>query len=190
MNDPELELALGDLPDLFTAPALDPLSSSPARMLGISGVEYLLKLLINEPRRRSAQTLRLLVPPERVNPAQVEPTNRALHHLAEFRIAEERRELRHTYRDGWRVFGIALVFLAVCLAISSFFASESLENWRPHLRRTLEYSFEIIGWVMLWHPIELLILAPRTIRARIHALRTLSRVFVSIEPDAHWTKVQ
>ena len=178
-----MRLALSDLEHLFNAPPINPHSSSPMNLLGMSGVDYLLRLLTMGPRRTSARTLVLLLPPEKVDPARAQPTTSALHRLAEFRIEEERRELRHTYRDGWRVGGIAIVLLAICLALSSFFASEVTEGLRPHLRKTLGYSFEIIGWVMLWHPIELLVFAPRPIRARIQALRTLSLIGVLIQPD-------
>ena len=175
MNHGELVLALQDQAELFNAPPIDPFSSSPTRLLGISGFDYLLKLLVMEPRKSSARTLRILLPPDKAN-ARADQTTQALHRLAEFRMEEERRELRHTYRDGWRGFGIALVLLAVCIALSSFFASEMTENLRPHLRKTLEYSFEIIGWVMLWHPIEVLVFSPRAYRFKIQALRTLASI--------------
>ena len=38
----------------------------------------------------------------------------------------------------------------------SLFASELTAGLRPLLRKTLEYGLEIVGWVMLWYPIEVL----------------------------------
>ena len=51
---------------------------------------------------------------------------------------------------------------------------------RPLLRKTLEYGFEIMGWVLLWHPIDVLVFTPLDIRYRIHALQTLASVNVVI----------
>src|SRR5262245_26919392 len=139
----ELALALTDPAHLFTAPQANPLSTSDAEALGVSGIEYLLNLLHMDKRKQRAQELLLSLPPDKVPPSLGDETTRALHRYAGLRIERERRELRNTYRYGWKVTGVALVLLAICLALSSLFASEITEGMRPHLRKTLEYSFEI-----------------------------------------------
>jgi hypothetical protein len=106
-----------------------------------------------------------------------------LHRLADLRLQQEQRELRNTYRYGWRVFCLAFIALAICLALSSLFGSEYTAGMRPHLRKTLEYSFEIIGWVLMWHPIEVLLYTPTAIRMRMRPLRTLSRMYVIVSAD-------
>jgi hypothetical protein len=50
----------------------------------------------------------------------------------------------------------------------------------PLIRKTLEYGFEIIGWVVLWHPIDVLVFSPVAIRARITALRSLESMPVEV----------
>jgi len=182
-KDGELLLALSDPGQLFNAPEIDPLSRSDAQSLGVSGFQHLLSLLNMDKKRQSARTLRLLLPPDQASKTQNEQITHALHRLAELRIEQQRRELSNTYRYGWRIFGLAFVALAICLALSSLFASEFTEGMRPHLRKTLEYSFEIIGWVLMWHPIEVLLYTPLAIRNQIAALRTLSRVYVTVQAD-------
>ena len=106
----------------------------------------------------------------------------ALHRQAELRIEDQRRELRNTYRYGWRVTGIALLLLAACLAISHIFSSDFTQNMRPLIRKTFEYGFEIIGWVILWHPVDVLVFSPLEIRSRLTSLKTLASINVVTRP--------
>src|SRR5262245_59480524 len=179
----ELVLSLSDPEHLFNAPRIDPLSSSAAEVLGLSGVEHLFESLHLNKKRQRARTLVLLLPSGKTSSTLGTETTRALHSLADRRIEQERLALRNTYRYGWRVTGVALLLLALCLALASLFTSELTEGMRPLLRKTFEYGFEIIGWVILWHPIDVLGFTPLAIRSRIAALQTLARVEVVIRPD-------
>ncbi|EDY16372.1 hypothetical protein CfE428DRAFT_6089 [Chthoniobacter flavus Ellin428] len=179
----ELVLPLSDRAHLFNAPPADPLSRSPAEVLSISGVEHLLNLLHMDKQRQKARQLVLLLSPEKASSASAEQITRALHRLAELRIECEHRELRGTYRSGWRMLGVAVILLAVCLALASIFTSHLTEGMRPLTRQTFEYGFEIIGWVLLWHPIDVLAFAPLAIRARIAALQSLVGMEVVIRAD-------
>ena len=179
-----LVLTLTDVAQLFNSPRIDPLSRSPAEVLGCSGVEYLLELLYQDKERQRARTLVLLLPPDKALPNLAERTTRALRRHVEFRLEQQHRELRNTYNYGWKVAGVALLVLAICLALSSLFGSEITEGMRPLIRKTFEYGFEIIGWVVLWHPIDVLGFTPLTIRARIAALRALAGMDVVVRAEA------
>jgi len=176
----ELVLSLTDVAHMFNAPGIDPLSPSPTEALGTSGVEYLLELLNADKQRQRARTLVLLMPPDKALPTLTEPTSRSLRRHVEWRLEQLLLELRNTYRYGWKVAGLAIVILAICLGLSSIFASDITEGMRPLVRTTFEYGFEIIGWVILWHPIEVLAFAPLAIRSRITALRALARMDVVV----------
>jgi hypothetical protein len=175
---------------LFNAPRIDPLSRSPAEALGVSGVEHLLNLLHMDKRRQRARRLVLLLPPEKASSASAEQTARALRRVVELRIERERRELRSTYRNAWQMTGIAVILLAVCLGLASIFTSDLTERLRPLTRQTFEYGFEIIGWVLLWHPIDVLAFAPLATRARIRALRALASMDVVVRADQTVADVQ
>ena len=178
----ELTLVLGDVAQLFVAPPANPLSPSPAEALGVAGVEYLLSRLHLDRKKQQARELVLLLPPEKASSADAERLTLALHRQTELRIEDQRRELRNTYRYGWRVAGLALILLASCLAISHFFASDFTEGMRPLIRKTFEYGFEIIGWVILWHPADVLVFSPLAIRSRLRALKTLASIKVIARP--------
>jgi hypothetical protein len=179
----ELVIPLSHPDHLFNPPRIDPMSRCPAEVLGVSGVEHLLGQLHLNRQRQAVPTLVLLLPPDKASPALAEPTTLALHRYAAARIEENRRTLSKTYRYGWRATGVAVVVLAICLALSHLFASE-WTNWMgPLLRKTFEYGFEIVGWVMLWHPIDVLGFTPLGIRAQMRALQALQRMSVIIRAD-------
>jgi hypothetical protein len=177
----ELVLPLSDIAHLFNPPKIDPLSRSPSERLGISGFDYLLDLLREETRKQRARTLILLLPSAQTIATDPQQIALALHRLAETRIEHERRESAHTCQYGWKVAGIALVLLAICIALSSIFTSDAMKWMRPLTRSIFERGFEIIGWVILWHPIEVLAFTPLAARSRIAALQTLTRINVVAE---------
>jgi hypothetical protein len=179
----ELSLPLNDIEHLFNAPRVDPSSPGPLEGLGISGVEYLLSQLHLDKTRQRARTLTLTLPADMAAAASAKQVTNALRRYAGWRIERERRELRNTYRYGWKVTGFALVMLTICLALSSLFASDLTEWMRPLVRKTFEYGFEIIGWVILWHPIDVLVFSPVGIRARQAALHTLATVDVVLRAE-------
>jgi len=182
-ESPNLDLSLIDLEHLWNAPPTNPLSKSAPEVLGVSGADHLVNLLHLDTAKQQAKTLVLLLPPAKASAAAADKTTLALHRWAEYRLERELRELGNTYRYGWRVAGIALILLALCLAGSSVFAHESTAWMGPLLRKTFEYGFEIMGWVMLWHPIEVLVFSPLAIRLRIAVLRALAQMQVVIRPD-------
>lgn len=177
---PALELPLNDIVDLFNAPRVDPFSRGPLEGCGISGVDYLLGLLHIDRTLQRASVLTLSLPAEKAAACTADSVTAALRRHVQLRMEREQREMRNSYRYGWRVAGFSIVMLAICLGISSVFASDLTEWMRPLIRQTFEAGFEIVGWVILWHPIQVLVFAPVAIRVRLAALRTLATLNVII----------
>jgi hypothetical protein len=172
-----LQLPMRDVAHLFNAPPVDPLSPGLPEVLGISGVEYVLQQLETK-RPVKLKSVRLVVPEGKFSPALAGETEHALRRYAESRIPQQQTLVRETRRHGWRLTAFAIVLLAFFLALSSLFASDLTAGLRPLLRKTLEYGFEIVGWVMLWYPIEVLVFQPIAIKSRIKALRRLMELRV------------
>ena len=179
----ELVMTLTDVSHLFNAPPADPLSPSPVEALGVAGVEHLLSRLYMDKKLLRLKKLVLILPSEKLPEDGGERVMLALHRQAELRLVDQRRDLRNTYRNGWRAFLIALGLLAICLAISSIFASDFTGGMRPLIRKTFEYGFEIIGWVILWHPVDVIVFEPLLIRWRIKSLNTLAAMQVVVRPS-------
>lgn len=175
-----LTLPLTNIAQLFNAPAVDPTSVGVPEILGVAGVEYLLQQL-EMVRGRGTTTLRLVLPRPSVISGIAEQSEAALHTYAEWRIEQQQLAVRETRRHGWRLTLVAILLLAVFLGLSSIFASELTEGMRPLPRKTFEYGFEIVGWVMLWYPIEVLVFQPIALKTRIAALRRLKGLRVIVE---------
>jgi Na+/H+-dicarboxylate symporter len=79
----------------------------------------------------------------------------------------------------------ALVVLAIFLSLSSLFGGEMAAQVIPSLlSKTLEYGFAIIGWVMLWRPIEILVFEPIALKDNIVALQKSSELRVLIHKSS------
>jgi hypothetical protein len=159
---------------------VDPASVGVPEILGVAGVEYLLQRL-EMVRGRGPTTLRLVLPAAKVIPGVAEQSEAALRSFAEWRIEQQRLAIRETRRHGWRLTLAAVLLLAVFIGLSTVFASELTAGMRPLLRKTFEYGFEIVGWVMLWYPIEVLVFQPIALKARMAALRRLMGLRVIVE---------
>jgi hypothetical protein len=183
MPDSDLTITLTDPADLFNAPPVDPMSPSPVDVLGVSGVDYVLGLLHNHGTLQRAKELKILLPPDKAAATSAEQLKLGVRRVAEARIERDRREIRATHRAGWRILVVALVILAVCIAISHVFGSDLTEGMRPLIRKTFEYGFEIIGWVVMWNPIDFLVFTPLVIRHRVRALQALAAMDVAIQVD-------
>lgn len=133
-----------------------------------------------------ASLLTLVLPAKKAAACTAESVTAALRRHVQLRMEREQREMRNSYRYGWRVAGFSIVTLAICLGLSALFASDLTEWMGPLLRRTFEAGFEIIGWVILWHPIQVLVFAPVAIRVRLAALRTLATLNVVIRKAPGW----
>src|SRR5947208_1045408 len=115
----ELLLPLTDLSHQFNSPDIEPLTPNRPEVVGISGVEYLLNLFHMDKKLQRARTLVIELPATHVAAAEADSTAQALRRYTASRIARARRELRSTYLYGWRITGLALLLLAVCLSLSS-----------------------------------------------------------------------
>jgi len=175
-----LTLPLTDIAHLFNAPAVDPTSIGVPEILGMAGVEYLLQQL-EMVKGRGSTTLRLVLPRPRVISGMAEQSEAALRTYAEWRIEQLQLAVRATRRHGRRLTLVAVLLLAVFLGLSTIFASELTEGMRPLLRKTFEYGFEIVGWVMLWYPLEVLVFQPIALKTRISALRRVKALRVIVE---------
>lgn len=178
-----LLLRLSDPDHLFNAPRVDPSSQGPLEGRGVSGVEYVLELLHLDRKRQRTRTLALLLPADKTEAVLLGPVTGALRRHVQWQVEHERREMRNTYRYGWKVAVFSVVMLVVCVALSSIFASELTQWMQPLIRKAFESGFEIIGWVILWHPIDVLVFSPVAIRARLSALQALASMDVVIRAE-------
>jgi len=194
LPEESLLLPIREAAHMFNAPAVDPLSPGLPEVLGISGTEYLLNRLQTD-RKLNPRTVVLALPDGQTVGGLDDRTQQAFRRFAEHRIRQQQASLRETRRRGWRATAVALILLAFFLGLGSLFASEVTNAVPSLVRRTLEFGFEITGWVMLWHPIELLVFEPFTFKDRIAALHKLMALRVVVRSwkecgirDEQWSR--
>jgi hypothetical protein len=98
-----------------------------------------------------ATPLKLLVhlgqPPESADGAKLIADS--IHHYFDYKAEINRHELRRLMREGWQSLLIGLTFLAACVITAQTMALHG--EWHTVFKEGLT----IIGWVAMWHPLEI-----------------------------------
>lgn len=74
----------------------------------------------------------------------------SIHHYFEYKAALSRRELRRLMREGWISLVIGLAFLITCVVAAKSIA-KNFGEWKELTKEGLT----ILGWVAMWHPLEI-----------------------------------
>ena len=77
----------------------------------------------------------------------------SLHHFFSYRADVVWRELKQLIRQGRTSLAIGLAFLATCHAIGTLVFEPGPGTWHGIAREGLA----ILGWVAMWHPLEILL---------------------------------
>lgn len=144
-----VSLALADITDLFTAPSPNPLEG---RFENRSGIQRLLSLV--DPT--SSLPLHVDIALDRGgDPNESESRiERALQGYCGERIERIDLQRAEVKRLGFKELGFGLVFLAGCLIAGSLLlATQAGPEW---LRTFLTEGLVILGWIGLWHPVDML----------------------------------
>jgi hypothetical protein len=80
-------------------------------------------------------------------------------------------DLRANFRLGLRTLLVALIILMTCLGLSTLFEYLPFRIFQSALIE----GFVIIGWVILWHPIEILVFDWWPISEKKHKLERLAK---------------
>lgn len=154
MTDPsyyDITLKLDRIKDLFQEPEFDPFVP---QVNSSSGIDQIISEL--KPTSLSCQVrTTILLPADKLSENLEQLTIEALQRYCTARIDRTSNDLAFLRGRGIRALQRGLLFLAVCLLLSSLF--DGLEHFPGLIRRFLSEGFLIAGWVSLWHPIELLL---------------------------------
>ena len=71
----------------------------------------------------------------------------------------------------------------VCVGVSSVFRGETLTFVPPLINNTLGEGFNVIGWVMLWRPVEAYFFNPIPLRKSSAVHRFLKTLQIEIRPQ-------
>lgn len=143
-----LDLALADLDDLFVARPADPLRG---RFEDRSGIENLLDSVAPS---RDLLHVRIALTRGDGGEATGEDIAEAIAGYADARLDRVATELARIRRLAFKELAFGLAFLAFCLLASSLLAGvEITPDW---LGDFFVEGLIIIGWIALWHPVDML----------------------------------
>jgi hypothetical protein len=147
----ELILQLADVQELFAPPDFDPFDRQ-ARF--DSGIDRLIDDLKPTALIRKVRTT-IVLPADRIEAGLENKIRGALERYCQHKIRQNQRELSSLRWKGVKALQNGLIFLAACLLLST--AAENGEFLPEFLRRFLGEGLLIVGWVSLWHPVEVLL---------------------------------
>lgn len=147
----DITLKLSNIKHLFKEPEFDPFI---AQSNSISGVEQIISELKPTSLQCKVRTT-ILLPANQLSENLEQTTIEALKCYCSARIEQTNNDLVSLRGQGIRALKRGLLFLAVCLILSTLF--DGLNNIPGLVRRFLSEGCLIAGWVSLWHPIELLL---------------------------------
>jgi hypothetical protein len=144
-----IELKISDLHQLFNS--MDP-SPFHERDLDHDAEEFIVSWARESPKDA---VIRLVVHLARPLPDLADPqplVSGSLRHYFAYRAEITLRELKQLLQQGRASLGIGLVFLVACNALATLFAPGP-GTWHGIAREGLA----ILGWVAMWHPLEILL---------------------------------
>ncbi len=90
-----------------------------------------------------------------------------------YRLHHEKRKYEFAMWRGKRYLIRGLIFLVICLVVSSVFTRIFADN---DINLAFAQSFVIIGWVALWKPVEFYLYDRRDLLDDLEVLETLSTI--------------
>jgi len=121
--------------------------------------------------------LKLLVhvgqPPESADAAQL--LTDSIHHYFEYKAELNYHELRRLLREGWISLLIGLGFLGACVIAAQSIALK--REWHTVWKEGLT----IIGWVAMWHPLEIYLYRWWPVRRLGHVYKKLGEMPVVLQ---------
>jgi hypothetical protein len=103
----------------------------------------------------------------------------AFHRYFSYRASVLQRDLTELFRIGRRSLGIGVIVLIVCFAIAHAAGEAIIDS---PLRRMIEESFLILGWVANWRPLEIFLYDWWPIARRRDLYQRLSKAIVEVKP--------
>jgi hypothetical protein len=189
-----LLIAVRELEHLFVAPPKNPFSLYEVELMGESGLQRIVRMLSSTSAGALAPFYRVghkhkriivLLPPDAIQPGDEQQARDALARYCELKIADNEKELFITKRQSGRLLTFGLGMLLVCMSLSVLFSSDKTPDalWTT----TLAEGFNIIGWVLLWHPFEAFLYDPIPIRIESRVYSFLNSLVLEVRPQRHNT---
>jgi hypothetical protein len=171
----ELTVRAPALRDLFADREFDPFADDAATLQSIPQITRFPNFAANLARMR----LRVLLPSEDVSPQTQTQVERAIAHYCSHKLAELHFQMDEWRREALSTFLWGFGFFALSLLITAGIERAGL---LPDAIRTLAVETLVIaGWVIMWQPMDTLILGWLPIRKQERAFRAIAAMPTSVE---------
>ena len=179
----DLVVRVSDVRHLFVAPDIDPLATHDEEVLGEPALLRVVRKLMAASEMRGAHKLIVLLPPEKMEAGLEERTRHAIHRYCRLKIEANDLTLRVMQREAGRLLVRGILILMFCMGMSSLFSSEALGVLPSLLSSTIGEGFNVIGWVMMWRPVEAFFFNPLPIRTSSKAHRFVQTLHVEVRAE-------
>lgn len=152
----DIVMELNSINHLFNAPEMNPFSNNELEVMGESALTRLLRQLESQSLNRKMR-LTLLLPAEQIKPDLEQEILKAMNQYGRLNIKNNECKLQLLRQFCWRSLLNGLTFLTVCLLLSNLFNAQFLSFIPEFIRSVFREGFTIIGWVGLWHPVEIVL---------------------------------
>ena len=183
----ELVVHVDDIRHIFTAPDTDPLSRHEGEVMGEPTLLRVVRKLMAARKMSGTRKLVVMLPGDRIKPGLEERARTALVRYCTLKIEDNDATLRVMRREAGRLLLRGVLILILCVGLSSVFRSESITFLPPLINNALGEGFNVIGWVMLWRPVEAYFFNPIPIRTSSTVHRFLKSLRIEIRPQPQET---
>jgi len=180
----ELVVQVGEIRDLFTAPDTDPLAQHEGEVMGEPALRRVVRKLMAARKMSGVRTLVVLLPGDNIEAGLAERARAALVRYCGLKLEDNEAELHLLRRQAGRLLLRGMLILLICVGVSSLFRSETITFLPPLISNALGEGFNVIGWVMLWRPVETYFFDPVPIRTSSAVHRFLQTLQIDIRPQS------
>ncbi len=152
-----ITIKIHDLKNLFIAPKQNPLSNYECIRSGEAALPRAIRF---HDVMGTWDHVKLIIqlPYNKIESMKVDTIHDSLHQYLKGLLEENQFNLFIFRRNAIRIFRNAFLFLAFCMALITIIGNETfLPNMPPFLRTVLVEGFTVVGWVVLWRPLELVL---------------------------------
>lgn len=171
--DDAVEMRLEHVSQIFET--LDPYPFRD-RELSQDAIEYITRHASLMPKKQPIQ-ITVHLPEDAASQAEVQSLDRAISNYFLYSHGVAEHQLRELLRTGRRALLLGLAVLALCLVFGQ--AVSALTSY-GRISHFLEEGAIIVGWVALWHPLNILLYDSWPLREQAKLHRRLSEAKVAL----------
>lgn len=179
-SDQTIVLQFSDIRDLFIAPERDVFAHDEARFTGQSGLERVVRRLGTVSSKSKVPNIKVVLPSEKMVPGLEHKVRSVINRYCTLKIEENERHAKLLRQRGRHALFRGLFFLGICTALAALIRSPLFVFIPDFIQTVLSDGFTIIGWVVLWHPVEAFLYDPATVRQENEIYQFLQRIKVTI----------